>query len=110
MSTAGATSADSLEQRPQSRAGDLPSETLALRERERGRIRRLIRVAIVLAFAALGGAGAWYWWQQQEHALPEGIAKANGRLEAEQVEIATKFAGRIAAVLAGEGQMVDAGQ
>ena len=58
----------------------------------------------------LGGGGAWYWWQQQLHALPPGIAKANGRLEAEQVQIATKYAGRIAEVLAREGDMVDAGQ
>jgi len=35
---------------------------------------------------------------------------ANGRLEAEQVQIATKYAGRIAEVLAREGDMVDAGQ
>ena len=41
---------------------------------------------------------------------PPGIAKANGRLEAEQVEIATKYAGRIAEVLAREGEMVDGGQ
>jgi len=59
---------------------------------------------------ALGGAGAWYWWQQQLSALPPGIAKANGRLEAEQVEIATKYPGRIAVVLAKEGDMVHAGQ
>jgi HlyD family secretion protein len=59
---------------------------------------------------ALGGGGAWYWWQQQLNALPAGIAKANGRLEAEQVQIATKYAGRIAEVLAREGDMVDAGQ
>lgn len=63
--------------------------------------------AIVIAVAAGGG---WYWWQEQLNALPPGIAKANGRLEAEQVEIATKYPGRIATVLAKEGQMVDAGE
>jgi HlyD family secretion protein len=47
---------------------------------------------------AAGGAGG------------PGIAKANGRLEAEQVQIATKYAGRIAEVLVREGDMVDAGQ
>ncbi len=41
---------------------------------------------------------------------PPGIAKTNGRLEAEQVEIATKYPGRIAVVLAKEGDMVQAGQ
>ena len=37
------------------------------------------------------------------------IASANGRLEAEQVEIATKFPGRIAVLLAKEGDMVNGG-
>jgi HlyD family secretion protein len=65
---------------------------------------------IVLAVAAAAAGGGWYWWQQQLAALPEGIAKANGRLESEQVEIATKYSGRIAAVFAREGQMVDSGE
>jgi HlyD family secretion protein len=58
----------------------------------------------------LAGGGAWYWWQEQLNALPPGLAKANGRLEAEQVKIATKFPGRVAVVLAKEGQIVDAGE
>ena len=66
-------------------------------------------LAVLLCILALAGAGGWYWWQQQLNALPPYIAKANGRLEAEQVEIATKFPGRIAVVLAKEGDMVDAG-
>lgn len=67
-------------------------------------------LVIVLGLVALAGAYGWYLWQQQLHALPPGIAMANGRLEAEQVEIATKFQGRIATVLAREGDMVDADQ
>ncbi|WP_112663453.1 HlyD family secretion protein [Microvirga flavescens] len=46
----------------------------------------------------------------QGEKLPEGIAKANGRLEAEQVDVATKIAGRLDEVLVEEGQMVDAGE
>ncbi|QLH69879.1 efflux RND transporter periplasmic adaptor subunit [Rhodopseudomonas palustris] len=42
--------------------------------------------------------------------LPEGFASANGRLESEQVEIATKLAGRIAEVLVKEGDEVEKGQ
>jgi HlyD family secretion protein len=67
-------------------------------------------VLVLACIVALGGAGAWYWWQQQLNALPPYIAAANGRLEAEQVEIATKYAGRIAVVLAREGDTVQAGQ
>jgi len=42
--------------------------------------------------------------------LPRGIRKTNGRLESEQVEIAAKYPGRIAAVLVKEGDAVKAGQ
>jgi HlyD family secretion protein len=65
---------------------------------------------ILLCILILGGAGGWYWWQQHLQELPPGIAKANGRLESEQVEIATKYAGRIAEVFAKEGQMVKEGE
>ena len=65
---------------------------------------------VLACVIAAGGAGAWYWWQQQLNALPPYIAQANGRLEAEQVEIAAKLAGRIAVVLVKEGDMVHVGQ
>lgn len=69
---------------------------------------RWLGVIAVIA-AAGGGGGGWYWWQLQ-HALPPGFAQANGRLEAEQVEIAAKYPGRIVDVLVKEGDMVDVGQ
>jgi HlyD family secretion protein len=80
------------------------------RGKARGKMRRLITIAVVMVVIAAGGAGVWYWWQQHKLALPAGFAKANGRLESEQVEIATKLAGRIAVILVSEGQLVDAGQ
>ena len=72
--------------------------------------RRLMPFLAVICAVALGGAGAWYWWQLQLQTLPPGIAKANGRLEAEQVEIATKYPGRIAEVLVKEGTLVQKGE
>ncbi|MBB5049154.1 HlyD family secretion protein [Rhodopseudomonas rhenobacensis] len=42
--------------------------------------------------------------------LPDGFVGANGRLESEQVEIATKLPGRIAEVLVKEGDQVENGQ
>jgi HlyD family secretion protein len=42
--------------------------------------------------------------------LPPGIASGNGRIEADEIDIDTKFAGRIAEILADEGDMVKAGQ
>jgi HlyD family secretion protein len=76
-------------------------------QRRRRVVVPLAIAAIVIAAAAGGG---WYWWQARLHALPPGIALANGRLEAEQVEISPKYPGRIATILVKEGDMVDKGQ
>lgn len=110
MSTAVTTSSDS----PQGLSATAPSAALrpppAMPKARRGKPRWLTWLIAVVLLLAAGGGGAWYWWQQRLSALPPGIAKANGRLEAERVEIATKYPGRIAAVRAVEGQMVDAGE
>ncbi len=42
--------------------------------------------------------------------LPEGFASGNGRIEATELDIATKYAERLLDVLAREGDMVEAGQ
>lgn len=47
---------------------------------------------------------------QRAGAMPAGIAWSNGRLEATQVNIATKDQGRVAEILAKEGDSVDIGQ
>ena len=65
----------------------------------------LISVAIV---AAIGAVAAW--WILSKPGLPEGFAGGNGRLEAKQIDIATKYPGRIKEVLADEGDTVEAGQ
>ena len=62
--------------------------------------------ALALAVVA---AAYYVWLQQTRPSLPEGIAQSNGRIEAEQVQIATKLAGRVVAILADEGDMVEAG-
>jgi HlyD family secretion protein len=112
MSTAETTSLGSPKRPPQLPEGDTVRKGPAPPPKgKQGKTRRrLISFVIVACVVALAGAAAWYWWQQQRNALPSGIAMANGRLEAEQVEIAAKYPGRIAAVLAREGQMVDAGE
>jgi|SRR5215470_1378926 len=42
--------------------------------------------------------------------MPEGIVKTNGRLEATQVDVAAKYAGRLATVTKDEGDEVTAGE
>ncbi|HET9579438.1 MAG TPA: efflux RND transporter periplasmic adaptor subunit [Usitatibacter sp.] len=73
--------------------------------------RRWLRRAIVLLLvtgAAL--AGGYEWWINRPAPLPAGIEKSNGRIEATQIDVATKLAGRIREVLAREGDTVEAGQ
>jgi HlyD family secretion protein len=43
-------------------------------------------------------------------ATPEGIAKANGRIEATEIGVSSKYAGRLESVKVNEGDEVTAGQ
>jgi len=70
-------------------------------------LKKFVFAAILLAALAAGG---WYWWQQQQSRLSDYIASGNGRIEAEEVHVATKYPLRIAEVLVDEGDMVEAGQ
>jgi len=69
--------------------------------------KKLIFIAGAVIVAG-GGIAAWLILSQP--ALPPGFAASNGRLEAKQIDIATKYQGRIADILADEGDTVDAGQ
>lgn len=70
--------------------------------------RRWLNYALVLVPLSVA-LGAGYWWTHSATALPPGIAFGNGRLEADEIDIDTKFAGRIATLSADEGDMVKAG-
>ncbi|MEX0339210.1 MAG: HlyD family secretion protein [Arenibacterium sp.] len=64
------------------------------------------------AFALLliGGAGIYAYTAENGDDLPPGFVQGNGRIEAEQVEIAPIFAGRVAQVLVSEGAIVSPGE
>ncbi len=68
-----------------------------------------LRAVLVLMLLG-GGAGAFYWWQRLHPPLPSAIVFGNGRLEADEINIDTKYAARIAEILADEGDVVKAGQ
>ena len=74
--------------------------------------RRRRWTALILAVLLIGGAagGGAYWWLHNRDALPPGFVMSNGRIEADDIDIDTKFAGRVAELLADEGDMVKAGQ
>ena len=71
--------------------------------------RWLKRALALLILLAVGFGGA-YWWRQSQDQLPPGIFSGNGRIEADEIDIETKYAGRIAKLMADEGDLVTAGQ
>lgn len=70
---------------------------------------RAVRRALVVA-ALLAVAAVLLFKYNQGTALPPGLASGNGRLEATEVDVATKVPGRLASVSAREGDDVKAGQ
>ncbi|MCT8946435.1 HlyD family secretion protein [Pseudomonas iridis] len=61
-------------------------------------------IALMLA------AGGFGYWKSLSSRLPEGLSAGNGRLEATEVQIASKTPGRLAEVLVDEGDKVTKGQ
>jgi HlyD family secretion protein len=66
------------------------------------------RILIGAVAALVVGVAAWVIFGGSS--LPQGFAGGNGRLEANQIYVATKYAGRIKQVLFNEGDTVNAGQ
>ena len=60
--------------------------------------------------ALLLAAGGFGYWKSMSSRLPEGLSAGNGRLEATEVQIASKTPGRLAEVLVDEGDKVSQGQ
>lgn len=71
---------------------------------------RLSLVIAVVAAAALAFLGWQEWTRRLGSGIPTGIVSGNGRIEAVQVDIATKYAGRIDTLAAREGDLVEPGQ
>lgn len=74
-------------------------------------MKKIVKGLVIMLIVAVAAAGfGWQWWQKQQSELPEGIASGNGRLEANEVDISVKYAGRVLDILADEGDMVTVGQ
>jgi HlyD family secretion protein len=67
-------------------------------------MRRWLPVAVV---AGLLGLAAW--WLLRPASIGDGFASGNGRIEATEIDVATRIPGRIAEILVEEGDFVHAG-
>jgi HlyD family secretion protein len=67
-------------------------------------------IALLLAVIAAAVAGGLAWQRQRATPLPQGIFHGNGRIEGTEIDIATRNAGRVKAVLVDEGDFVELGQ
>ena len=97
-----------------SSAPDGPSDAhlpapVAARSRKLDRV-RVVRFGALVVVAILAATAGVYWWKQSQAQLPAGITFSNGRIEADEIDIGTKFAGRIAELMVDEGALVTAGQ
>jgi HlyD family secretion protein len=63
----------------------------------------------ILAWVLAGAVIAAAWWSLRPKGLPAGIVSGNGRIEATEIDIATKTSGRVIEILAHEGDFVKAG-
>jgi HlyD family secretion protein len=68
------------------------------------------KTTLYLIGAALVVGGGVAWYVLSKPALPAGFAAGNGRLEAKQIYVATKYPGRVKDILFDEGDTVETGQ
>lgn len=71
---------------------------------------KIVRLLLLLLTLGAIGYGMLQWQQSQDAELPDGIVRGNGRLEADQVDIAAKRSARVRAIAVSEGEMVRRGQ
>lgn len=89
------------------KAGDFRKPDTSVKTSSSGMSKRTITIVSVAGVAA---AGAIAWYILSPPALPPGFASGNGRLEANEIYVASKYAGRVSTILFNEGDTVEAGQ
>ena len=69
------------------------------------KLNRNFLIAGAIALVAAAGVVGWQW--SLRNGPPDGIAVVNGRIEAEEIDVATKLPGRIMEILVEEGDFVE---
>lgn len=70
--------------------------------------KKKITIAVVAAVLVIGGYS--FWNSTRTQGPGEGFSGGNGRLEATEIDISTKLAGRVEQIMVDEGDFVEAGQ
>jgi len=65
-------------------------------------------ITLAASIIVAAAIGAWLWNRGGD--LPEGIVSSNGRIEADQVDVSAKIAGRVKEITAREGDRVKPGE
>ncbi len=68
------------------------------------------KLLITVLVAATLLAGGYLWYQSKPPGYGPGFASGNGRIEATEINVATKIAGRVKDILVNEGDFVSQGQ
>ena len=71
---------------------------------------KIKKFAPLVIIAALAAAGFYAWQAMNGNNNTEGLASGNGRIEAIEIDVATKLAGRVDEILVNEGDFVEKGQ
>ena len=111
MSTAETASSKNSVRQPQ-QPQPAASSTSPPAQKPKSKKTRFLPWLALACVIAVGAAAAGYvaWKQYQASALPAGIVSINGRVEATQVDISTKIAGRVMQIIPHEGDMVSPGE
>lgn len=68
------------------------------------------KILFVGVIVVLASGGYYAWVTYNDNGLPAGIASGNGRIEATEIDISTKTAGRLREIAVLEGDIVKTGQ
>jgi HlyD family secretion protein len=76
---------------------------------KKGKVIRQSATIVVLVLL-IGGLSYYFYYNKDKNSIPQGFVTGNGRLEATEVDIAAKLAGRLTEVLVKEGDFVEKNQ
>lgn len=86
-----------------------PTQTPALRRAATVLARRKVTLALLAIALGVAATGYVVWKRQTANAVPQGFVMANGRIEAQEIDVAAKYGGRIVEVMIQEGDEVPSG-